>query len=94
MRDDNDYAGMTLAELRVALSETSKQMATWTSALSEAKKEHARTFCEAYSRSPEKSVAGREKDAELGSVTDLGFILEYEGTFCSTPPSVTSSWSS
>lgn len=79
MRDDNDYAGMTLADLRVSLSETSKQLATWHSALAEARKEHARSFAESYSQSQDKTVGGRVRDAEMGSVTDLGFIYEYEG---------------
>ena len=86
MRDDTDYAGMTLADLRVALSEQSKQLATWHSALADARKEHARSFCETYASSRGKSVAERVRDAELGSVTDLGFIYEYEGyvTFYTT----------
>ena len=79
MRDDNDYAGMTLADLRVALSETSKQLAAWSSALADARKEHARSFAESYSQSMEKATAGRVREAELGSVTDLGFVYEYEG---------------
>ena len=79
MRDDNDYAGMTLADLRVALCETSKQLAAWTSALSDAKATHARNFIECYADSHGKSVAERVKEAEMGSVTDLTILYDSEG---------------
>lgn len=79
MRDDNDYAKMTLAELQESLCGTAKQLATWHSALAESRKTHARSFCESYAKSMEKATAGRVRDAELGSVADLGVIFEDEG---------------
>ena len=79
MRDDNDYAGMTLADLRVALSETSKQLAAWTSALADAKSTHARSFIESYSQSRGKSVSERVKEAEMGSIADLQIFYDSEG---------------
>ena len=79
MRDDNDYAKMSLAELRESLQSAAKQLATWSFALSSAKKEHARSFVEAYSRAMGKSVAERVKEAEMASVADLGIVEEYQG---------------
>lgn len=79
MRDDNDYAKMSLAELRESLQSTSQQLATWHYALASAKKDHARSFIEGYSLARGKSVAERVKEAEMASVADLGVCEEYQG---------------
>jgi hypothetical protein len=79
MRDDNDYAGMSKEELRLHLASTAKQLASWEFALAYAKKQHARSFIEAYASSRGKSVAERVREGEMASVADQGEVLENEG---------------
>lgn len=78
MRDDNDYAKMTLAELQESLAGTSKQLASWQYALGDARRTHARSFIEGYSDSRGKSVSERVKDGEMASVADLGIVYDCE----------------
>lgn len=79
MRDDHDYASMSVDELRTHLERVVKELSTWTTALASVRQDRHRAFCEAYGASDGKSVAERRMDAEVATAITQGEILEYEG---------------
>ncbi len=79
MRDDNDYAAMDVGDLRVHLTRVSKELATWSYALSCARREETLYFIDGYRNSMGKSIAERKMDGEVNASEYTREIRENEG---------------
>lgn len=71
---------MPVEELRVHLTRVCKELASWSYALGQAKKEQNRYFVDGYRNSTGKSTAERRMDAEVNSEQRLSDMHDTQGS--------------
>lgn len=79
MRDDNDYHLMTRDDLRFQLTRVSKELASWSFALGQSRREQNRYWIDGAKNSRAKSTTERKLDADMNAEEFTREVHENEG---------------